>query len=623
MSDDGQRRPPVIRPGGFGGGGGQRGGPMGALGRPVEKAKDFKGTIKRLAGYLKPYYFTLAMMCVLILVNTAIATASPKILGIAINGMFKFASGAGKLDMPFIIRMLSILAGLFVFNGIFTYIMQINLSVIAQKTVYNLRKEMDEKISRLPLKFFDTRTSGEIMSRITNDTDNINNALQQGLPQILSSLAGILGAVVMMLVISPLLTLLTIITLPLSFGATMFIAKKSQKYYMSQQKSLGELNGHVEEMLTGHRIVRAFCYEKKSIDRFEEVNGALYDAGWKAQFISGFIFPMMNFINNLGYVVVCVAGGVMVAKKAIEIGDVQAFIQYIRMFTQPVAQSASMINTLQSAVASAERIFEILNEPEESSDENSAVAPAKPRGAVDFNGIKFGYSADKILFDGLSLKIEPGHTIAIVGPTGAGKTTLVNLLMRFYELNAGNITVDGLDISKLKRGSMRRMFGMVLQDSWLFNGSIRDNIAYGKDNATQDEIVSAAKTARADHFIRVLPAGYDTVLNEDASNLSQGEKQLITIARAILANPQILILDEATSSVDTRTELQIQKTFAELMKDRTSFVIAHRLSTIRDAELILVMDHGKIVETGRHEDLLKKNGFYAELYKAQFAGLAV
>jgi ATP-binding cassette subfamily B protein len=623
MSDDGQQRPPVIRPGGFGGGGGHRGGPMGALGRPVEKAKDFKGTIKRLAGYLKPYYFALTMMCALILVNTAIATASPKILGIAINGMFKFVSGAGKLDMPFIIRMLSILAGLFVFNGIFTYIMQVNLSVIAQKTVYNLRKEMDEKISRLPLKFFDTRTSGEIMSRITNDTENINNALQQGLPQILSSLAGILGAVVMMLVISPLLTLLTIITLPLSFGATMFIAKKSQKYYMTQQKSLGELNGHVEEMLTGHRIVRAFCYEKKSIDRFEEMNGTLYNAGWKAQFISGFIFPMMNFINNLGYVVVCVAGGVMVAKKAIEIGDVQAFIQYIRMFTQPVAQSASMINTLQSAVASAERIFEILNEPEESSDENSAVAPAKPRGAVDFNGIKFGYSADKILFDGLSLKIEPGHTIAIVGPTGAGKTTLVNLLMRFYELNAGNITVDGLDISKLKRGSMRRMFGMVLQDSWLFNGSIRDNIAYGKDNATQDEIVSAAKTARADHFIRALPDGYDTVLNEDASNLSQGEKQLITIARAILANPQILILDEATSSVDTRTELQIQKTFAELMKDRTSFVIAHRLSTIRDAELILVMDHGKIVETGRHEDLLKKNGFYAELYKAQFAGLAV
>ena len=461
------------------------------------------------------------------------------------------------------------------------------------------------------------------MSRITNDTENINNALQQGLPQILSSLIGILGAVIMMLVISPLLTLLTIITLPLSFGATMFIAKRSQKYYMTQQKSLGELNSHVEEMLTGHKIVRAFCYEKRSMERFEEVNNALYNAGWKSQFISGFIFPMMNFINNLGYVVVCVAGGVMVAKKAIQIGDVQAFIQYIRMFTQPVAQSASMINTLQSAVASAERIFEILNEPEESSDEGLAEAPAKPVGAVDFKGIKFGYSADKILFDGLDLKIEPGHTIAIVGPTGAGKTTLVNLLMRFYELNAGSITVDSLDIGKLKRGSMRRMFGMVLQDSWLFNGSIRDNIAYGKDKATEDDIIRAAKTARADHFIRALPNGYDTVLNEEASNLSQGEKQLITIARAILADPQILILDEATSSVDTRTELQIQKTFAELMKDRTSFVIAHRLSTIRDAELILVMNHGRIVEKGRHEELLKANGFYAELYKSQFAGAAV
>lgn len=625
MTAENQQRPPAMRMGAAFGGGhrGGGGGPMGALGRPVEKAKDFKGTVKRLSGYLKPYYFVLIMMCILIILNTVIATATPKIIGIAINSMFKFASGGGKLDMPVIAKMLSIMAGLFLLNGIFTYIMQKNLSVIAQKIVYDLRKEMDEKLSRLPLKFFDTRTHGEIMSRITNDTDNINNAIQQGLSQILSSLAGILGAVVMMVIISPLLTLLTIITLPLSFGATMFIAKKSQKYYVTQQKSLGELNSHVEEMLTGHKIVRAFSYETRSIERFENVNKALYDAGWKSQFISGFIFPMMNFINNLGYVVVCVAGGIMVAKKSIEIGDVQAFIQYIRMFTQPVAQSASMINTLQSAVASAERIFEILNQPEESSDENLSEAPAKPKGAVDFNGVKFGYSETNILFDGLNLSIEPGRTIAIVGPTGAGKTTLVNLLMRFYELNAGSITVDGLDISKLKRGSMRRMFGMVLQDTWLFNGSIRDNIAYGKEMAADDEIVRAAKTARADHFIRALPDGYNTVLNEEASNLSQGEKQLITIARAILADPQILILDEATSSVDTRTELQIQKTMAELMNGRTSFVIAHRLSTIRDAELILVMDKGKIVEKGRHEDLLKAGGFYADLYKAQFAGTAV
>ncbi len=621
MSDKKNTSQPVVRPGMMRSGSGGHGGPMGALGRPVEKAKDFKGTLKRLFGYLKPYTSTLILSAIFILLSTAISTAAPKLIGLAINSMFRSVSGGSAMDMSYIARMISILAVLYLLSSVFTYFSQMSLSRASNKIVYTLRKDLDNKLERLPLKYFDTHTHGELMSRITNDSDNVNNALQQGLPQLLGALTGIIGAVVMMLIISPLLTLITIITLPLSFGFTMFIAKKSQKYYVSQQKSLGELNSHVEEMLSGQVIVRAFCYEKKSLERFDEINSRLYAAGWKAQFISGFIFPVMNFINNLGYVAVCVAGGIMTAKKTMEIGDVQAFIQYIRMFTQPVAQSASMINTLQSAVASAERIFEVLNQDEEPSDAALPDAPEKPRGSVSFENIKFGYSADKILFDGLDLDVKPGHTIAIVGPTGAGKTTLVNLLMRFYDLMSGKIRVDGADISSMKRGSLRRMFGMVLQDSWLFSGTIRENIAYGKPGATENDIIESAKIARADHFIRSLPEGYNTLLNEEASNISQGEKQLITIARAILASPPMLILDEATSSVDTRTELLIQHAMLELMKGRTSFVIAHRLSTIKDAELILVMNNGRIVEKGKHEGLLKEKGFYTELYNAQFLGI--
>ncbi|MGD0565939.1 MAG: ABC transporter ATP-binding protein, partial [Candidatus Goldiibacteriota bacterium] len=507
---------------------------------------------------------------------------------------------------------------LYIISSVITYFTQRTLARTAQRTAYTMRRQLDEKLSKLPLKYFDTKTRGEIMSRVTNDVDNINNAMQQGMSQLIGSVIGIIGAVVMMLIISPLLTLITIITLPLSFGVTMFIAKNSQKYFAAQQKSLGELNGHIEEMFTGHRIVKAFGYEKKSIERFGEINTRLFNSGWKSQFISGFIFPVMNFINNLGYVAVCVAGGIFVVKKTIEIGDVQAFIQYIRMFTQPVAQSASVINMLQSAVASAERIFEVLDETEETSETEAAVPAKKTEGRVIFDNVKFGYTPEKILFESLSLNVEPGHTIAIVGPTGAGKTTLVNLLMRFYEITGGAISVDGVDTRNLKRGNLRRMFGMVLQDTWLFSGTIRDNIAYARPGAADEEIFRAAKAARADHFINALPGGYATVLNEDASNISQGEKQLITIARAVLADPSMLILDEATSSVDTRTEVQIQHAMKELMKERTSFVIAHRLSTIKDAEMILVMNEGAIVEKGTHEGLIKAGGFYSQLYRAQF-----
>ncbi len=602
----------------FGGGGPRGGGHMRAIGRPVEKAKNFKGTVKRLAAFLKPYTIPLALTALLIVISSVIAAASPKILGLAITSMFKSFTAKSAPDYGYVLRILGGLGLLYIISSVITYFTQRTLARTAQRTAYTMRRQLDEKLSKLPLKYFDTKTRGEIMSRVTNDVDNINNAMQQGMSQLIGSVIGIIGAVVMMLIISPLLTLITIITLPLSFGVTMFIAKNSQKYFAAQQKSLGELNGHIEEMFTGHRIVKAFGYEKKSIERFGEINTRLFNSGWKSQFISGFIFPVMNFINNLGYVAVCVAGGIFVVKKTIEIGDVQAFIQYIRMFTQPVAQSASVINMLQSAVASAERIFEVLDETEETSETEAAVPAKKTEGRVIFDNVKFGYTPEKILFESLSLNVEPGHTIAIVGPTGAGKTTLVNLLMRFYEITGGAISVDGVDTRNLKRGNLRRMFGMVLQDTWLFSGTIRDNIAYARPGAADEEIFRAAKAARADHFINALPGGYATVLNEDASNISQGEKQLITIARAVLADPSMLILDEATSSVDTRTEVQIQHAMKELMKERTSFVIAHRLSTIKDAEMILVMNEGAIVEKGTHEGLIKAGGFYSQLYRAQF-----
>lgn len=500
----------------------------------------------------------------------------------------------------------------------FGFIQQFIMAGVAQKTVFALRRDVNDKLSRLPLKFFDAHPHGEILSRVTNDIDTISSTLQQSITQIITAIVTLTGIIIMMLTISPLLTLVTFLILPLSVLVTKNIASRSQRYFVSQQKALGQLNGHVEEMYTGHKIVKAFGRESEAVDRFNEINEKLYDAGWKARFVSGTIMPLMTFINNIGYVFVSVAGGILVMQGKITIGDVQAFIQYSKQFTHPITQTANIINILQSTVASAERVFELLDEVEEIPDRDAARLLHIPQGEVQFQNVRFGYEEGVTLMENMNMEAKEGQKIAIVGPTGAGKTTLVNLLMRFYEIGSGKITVDGVDIRDLKRGDLRRIFGMVLQDTWLFNGTIRDNIAYGRLGATPEEVVRAAKAAQADRFIRTLPHGYDTIINEEASNISQGQKQLITIARAILADPAILILDEATSSVDTRTELLVKKAMAELMKGRTSFIIAHRLSTIRDADLILVMNEGRIIEKGSHHELLAQGEFYADLYNSQF-----
>ncbi|MDO7786655.1 ABC transporter ATP-binding protein [Desulforamulus aquiferis] len=591
---------------------------------PGQKAKDFKGTLKRLSMYLKPYKYQFLAVFLAAVLSTVFNIFSPKILGQATTKLFEGimlkAQGipGARVDFDFITQILITLVFLYLFSSLFSYIQQYIMAGVAQKTVYNLRKEINSKLSRLPLKYFDAQKHGEILSRAINDVDNISTTLQQSLVQITTSVVTLVGITVMMLTISPVITLVLIVTLPLSFIVTMFIASRSQKYFMGQQGALGELNGHVEEMYTGHQVIKAFGHEDKSVQQFKEINEKLYNSGWKAQFISGIIMPLMNFINNIGYVVVCVMGGVMVTRRAIEIGDVQAFIQYTRQFSQPITQVANIANVIQSTIASAERVFEIIDEQEEI-DEPSKVQIKAPKGEVAFEKVKFGYKEDEILIRDMNLEVKPGQTIAIVGPTGAGKTTLINLLMRFYGISEGKITIDGVNIKDLKRGELRSMFGMVLQDTWLFNGTIKDNIAYGKEGATEEEVVWAAKTAHADHFIRTLPNGYDTVLNEEASNISQGQKQLLTIARALLADPAILILDEATSNVDTRTEVNIQIAMKELMRGRTSFVIAHRLSTIRDADSIIVMNNGEIIEQGCHDQLIAKGGFYADLYNSQFA----
>lgn len=600
-----------------------RGSPMRSIGNPTEKAKDFRGTLKRLFLYFKPYIATLVTLFVLLVISALIGTAAPKLIGLAVSKIFEGATALvqqtheSSFDYNYIAQILGILIVLYLVSAVISYFTQKMLAVIAHKTLLNIRIEFNGKLSRLPLKYFDNQPHGEIMSRTTNDIDSINNSFQQGMPQLISSLIGIVGALVMMVIISPLLTIIAVMTLFLSLGVTLLIAKHSQKHFVAQQKNLGNLNGHIEEMFSGHSVVKASGYEKISLEKFDEINERLYESGWKAQFISAFIFPMMNFISNLGYLSVCVTGGLLVASGRLLIGDVQAFVLYIRMFTQPVAQSAGVINQLQSAVAAAERIFAVLDEVEERAD-TELVVP-RSGGEVVFDNVCFGYT-DKNLFENLSLTVKKGHTVAIVGPTGAGKTSLVNLLMRFYELRKGKITVDGTDISTIKRSNLRGRFGMVLQDTWLFNGTIKENIAYARPDATEDEILAASKAVHADHFIRALPEGYNTVINEDASNLSQGEKQLLTIARAFLSDPEILILDEATSSVDTRTEALIQNAMSTLMKDRTSFVIAHRLSTIREAGLILAMDKGKIVEQGTHQSLLDARKFYHALYRSQFAG---
>lgn len=524
------------------------------------------------------------------------------------------------IEFGYIGNIILILVILYIISAIFIFIQQYLMAGVAQRTIYKLRKEVDEKLSKLPLKYFDGRTHGEILSRAVNDVDNISSTLQQSVTQLITSVVSLIGVLIMMLSISWLLTIIVLITLPLSIFIVTGIAKQSQDFFRKQQKSLGELNGHVEEMYSGHKIVKAFGHEHKAIAEFDVLNANLYDAGWKAQYVSGIIMPLMRFVGNLGYVLVAVVGGIMATGNAISIGDVQAFIQYSSQFTQPITMLANIANVIQSAIASAERVFELLDEQEQVPEAKKPAEIKSKLGAVKFEHVKFGYSDDKILIHDMNIDVKPGQMIAIVGPTGAGKTTLVNLLMRFYEVDKGQILIDGIDITKLKRGELRRMFGMVLQDTWLFHGTLRDNIAYGREDATEEQIIEASKAAFADHFIRTLPDGYKMVLNEEATNISQGQKQLLTIARAFLADPEILILDEATSSVDTRTELLIQEAMSKLMKGRTNFVIAHRLSTIRNADLILVMNQGTIIEKGTHIELLKKNGFYADLYNSQFYG---
>lgn len=600
---------------------------MGGFAMPAEKAKDFKGTLKRLLGYLKPRKYPLIAVFVMAILSTVFSILAPKIMGDATTKLFEGAMermngvAGAAIDFAYIWNIIVVLIGLYAFSSIFGYFQQYMMAGVAQKTVYDMRQDVNDKLNRLPLRYFDSRTHGETLSRITNDIDNISNTMQQSLTQLITSVVTIVGVIVMMLTISPLLTLICLVTLPLSVVVTARIAKRSQGYFVSQQRSLGQLNGHVEEMFAGHKIVKAFGHEQRSVRTFNEINERLYDSGWRAQFVSGVIMPLMSFIGNLGYVLICVVGGILVAGQRIAIGDVQAFIQYARQFSMPITQAANIANIIQSTVASAERVFELMDEEEEMPDAGQPAAYEKPKGEVAFRNVRFGYTEDALLMDDLNIDVKPGQMVAIVGPTGAGKTTLVNLLMRFYEINGGSITIDGCDIREMERGRLRSLFGMVLQDTWLFNGTIRDNIAYSRENATEEEIVQAAVAAHADHFIRTLPDGYDTVLNEESSNISQGQKQLLTIARAVLADPSILILDEATSSVDTRTEIHIQDAMSRLMKTRTSFVIAHRLSTIRNADIILVMNKGSVIEKGTHEELLEQGGFYADLYNSQFGQL--
>ncbi|MBK5458768.1 MULTISPECIES: ABC transporter ATP-binding protein [unclassified Peribacillus] len=587
-----------------------------------QKAKDFKGTLRRLLAYLKPRRNKLIAVFFAAIMSTIFMIVGPKIMGTAITELFEGAYGkfqgipGATINFDKIGQILLLLAGLYALSSLFNYVQQYIMSSVAQDTVYDLREDVNRKLEKLPLKYFEGRPNGETLSRMTNDIDTIGSTLQQSLTQFITSIVTILGIIIMMLSISPLLTLISIVSLPLSIFAIRPILKRSQKHFADQQRTLGQLNGHIEEMYTGHQVVKAFGHEKKASAQFVLVNEELYKAGSKAQFISGIIMPMMFFIGNLSYVLISVVGGILVTQRSISIGDIQAFITYSKQFTQPITQTANIANIIQSTVAAAERVFELLDEEEEMKEKTTA-SIMRANGDVTFEHVDFGYGEDLLIKD-MNIDVLSGQTVAIVGPTGAGKTTMINLLMRFYELNGGKIKIDGLDTRNMSRNDLRKNFGMVLQDTWLFNGTIKDNIAYGKNGATDDEIFAAARTAHADHFIRTLPDGYETVLNEEASNISQGQKQLLTIARAVLADPPIMILDEATSSVDTRTEVFIQKAMKRLMEGRTSFVIAHRLSTIKDADLILVMDQGKVIEQGTHSELLEVNGFYADLYNSQF-----
>ena len=650
------------------------GGPMGGGMGAGEKAKDFKGTVKKLAKYLAEFRWHMLMVAIFAVGSTMFAIASPKILGGATNQIVedyvsmkayetitsKLPKGASlpagttgadvlnrlpnqseiesqipsnqletikKLDLSrrpefhfdAVWRVVSLLIGLYVLSAIFRYIQTWLMTQVTQTVTFRMRRQLSEKINRLPLSYFDKQTYGEVLSRVTNDVDTISQTLNQSLSQIVSSTVMVLGILVMMFSISWQMSLVALLVLPVAGGAVTLIAKSSQKQFLRQQTQLGELNGHIEEMYGGHQVMRVFNGQKKSLAKFSRINNQLQESAWKAQFLSGLIYPIMNFIGNIGYVIMAILGGWLAINGRLKIGDIQAFIQYIDQFNQPLVQVANIANVLQSTAAAAERVFEFLDEPEEQAEGKDLVKLANVKGEVEFDNVVFGYKPDQTIIKGLSAHIKPGQRVAIVGPTGAGKTTLVNLLMRFYEINSGAIKIDGVDIRQMKRSDVRQMFGMVLQDTWLFNGTIRQNLLYGNPTASEEEMVATAKEAHVDHFVRSLPGGYDMMLGEEATNISQGEKQLLTIARAMLARTPMLILDEATSSVDTRTEVLIQKAMDKLMQGKTSFVIAHRLSTIRYADLILVVRDGNIIEQGKHDELLKQNGFYAELYNSQFA----
>ena len=597
-------------------------GPGGRGMMPGEKAKDFKGTILKLLSYIGSYKVGVIAVMIFAVASTLFNVVSPKILGKATtelaNGFMRKIQGIGGIDFSYLARILLFLLGLYILSAAFNFTQNMIMTSITQKICYRMRKEITEKINRMPMKFFESRPVGEVLSRITNDVDTLGQSLNQSITQLITSITTMIGVLVMMLSISPLMTLIALIILPVSMVLVAIIVKISQKYFKAQQRYLGNIDGQIEEVFSGQNVVKAFNREEIVTREFQETNEKLFESAWKSQFLSGMMQPVMTFVGNAGYVGVAVSGSVLAAAGTIQIGDIVSFIQYVKQFTQPITQLAQVSNMLQSMAAAAERVFEFLDEEEEDQTVENPVKMDKFTGKVDFEHVKFGYNEDKIIIHDFSCDVNPGQTIAIVGPTGAGKTTMVKLLMRFYDVNSGRILVDGHDLREFNRADLRKGFGMVLQDTWLFKGTIMENIRYARLDATDEEVIAAAKAAHAHHFIMTLPGGYNMELNEEASNVSQGQKQLLTIARAILADNPILILDEATSSVDTRTEIQIQKAMNNLMKGRTSFVIAHRLSTIKDADLILVMKDGDIVEQGNHEELLAKNGFYADLYNSQF-----
>ncbi|MGI5929994.1 MAG: ABC transporter ATP-binding protein [Pseudoflavonifractor sp.] len=603
-----------------------RRGPMGGMGhggmRPGEKAKDFRGTIGKLLAYMGRYKIGLLFVLLFAACSTVFNIFGPKILGNAttelFNGLVAKISGTGGIDFGRIAQILLFLLGMYLIAALFGSIQGWIMSGIAQKMAYRMRRDISEKINRMPMKYFESRTVGEVLSRITNDVDTMGQSLNQSITQLITSVTMIIGVFIMMLTISPLMTLIAVIILPVSMLLISIVVKHSQKYFKAQQEYLGHINGQVEECYSGHNVIRAFNQEETVKARFDETNRILFQSAWKSQFFSGMMQPIMNFVGNLGYVAVAVSGSMLAVAGVIKVGDIQAFIQYVKNFTQPITQIAQVSNMLQSMAAAAERVFEFLDEEEETADPAQPASLADVKGGVDFDHVHFGYNPDKIIINDFSAHVEPGQMVAIVGPTGAGKTTMVKLLMRFYDVNSGAIRVDGHDVREFRRADLRETFGMVLQDTWLFKGTIMENIRYGRLDASDEEVIAAAKAAHVHHFIQTLPGAYQMELNEDATNISQGQKQLLTIARAILADNKIMILDEATSSVDTRTEHLIQDAMANLMKGRTSFVIAHRLSTIKNADLILVMKDGDIVEQGNHEQLLAKGGFYAGLYNSQF-----